>query len=183
MIPSSIRPYHAALAVKLAMPYMKENAQILDPFCGVGTMLMEREMAVRAKSMYGLDIQEEAVMKARKNLKAAEDPKNAFSRRFMVNYINRDFFTFKHEYLFDEIITNMPFQIGRKTAQEIKELYGAFFPAARAHLKQDGVIVMYTHDAEYVKKLSVSNGFAVVKSFEISMKEGTYVYILKRINI
>lgn len=183
VIPSSIRPYHAALAVKLAMPYMKENAQVLDPFCGVGTMLMERGMAVRTKTMYGLDIQEEAVIKARKNLKAAEDAQNALHRHFMVNYINRDFFTFKHEYLFDEIITNMPFQIGRKTAQEIKEIYASFFPAARAVLKQDGVIVMYSHDAEYVKKLSVSNGFAVVKSFEISMKEGTYVYILKRINI
>lgn len=180
VVPSSIRPYQAALAVKLAEGYMKENAQVLDPFCGVGTMLMERGMAGRTKTMYGLDIQEEAVIKARKNLKAAE---NGPYKSFMVNYINRDFFTFKHEYLFDEIITNMPFQIGRKTAQEIREIYSSFFPAARAVLKQDGIVIMYSHDAEYVKRMSAANGFAVVKAFEISMKEGTYVFILRRINI
>lgn len=183
VIPSSIRPYHAALAVKLAEAYMKENAQVLDPFCGVGTMLMERGMAGRTKSMYGLDIQEEAVIKARKNLKAAEGAQNAFHRSFMINYINRDFFTFKHEYLFDEIITNMPFQIGRKTAQEIRDIYASFFPAARKVLKENGIIIMYSHDAEYVKRLSVPNGFSVVKSFEVSKREGTYVYILRRINI
>lgn len=180
VVPSSIRPYQAALAVKLAEAYRKENAQVLDPFCGVGTMLMERGMAGRTKSMYGLDIQEEAVIKARKNLKAAE---STLQKSFMVNYINRDFFTFKHEYLFDEIITNMPFQIGRKTAQEIRDIYTSFFPAARAVLKPDGIIMMYSHDAEYVKRLSVPNGFEIVKAFEISMKEGTYVYILRRINI
>ena len=30
------------MIVALAEPYLKENAQILDPFCGVGTMLIER---------------------------------------------------------------------------------------------------------------------------------------------
>lgn len=133
--------------------------------------------------MYGLDIQEEAVIKARKNLKAAEGAQHAFHRSFMINYINRDFFTFKHEYLFDEIITNMPFQIGRKTAQEIRDIYASFFPAARKVLKEDGIIIMYSHDAEYVKRLSVPNGFSVVKSFEVSKREGTYVYVLRRINI
>ena len=39
---SSIQPVNAALAMKLAQKYLKEGAQVLDPFCGVGTMLIER---------------------------------------------------------------------------------------------------------------------------------------------
>ena len=35
---------------------LKENAQILDPFCGVGTMLIERDIRVPAREKYGIDI-------------------------------------------------------------------------------------------------------------------------------
>ena len=59
VIPTSIRPVNAALTAALAREYMKEDAQVLDPFCGVGTMLIERHKAVRANTSYGIDILEE----------------------------------------------------------------------------------------------------------------------------
>jgi len=42
-IAASIHPSAAALMMELASPYLKEDAQIMDPFCGVGTMLIERD--------------------------------------------------------------------------------------------------------------------------------------------
>lgn len=171
VMPTSIKAVNAALTAELAKGYMKEDAQVLDPFCGVGTMLIERHKAIKANTMYGLDIQEEAILKARSNTEAAKQ---------IVHYVNRDFFDFKHEYLFDEIITDMPFRIGRKTKDEIYELYVKFFQTAGSFLKEDGLMVLYSHDEDYVKQLAPHNGFCIVKTYEISMKEGTYVFVLNR---
>ena len=80
VISMSIRPVNAALTVALAKEYMKKDAQVLDPFCGVGTMLIERHKAVPANTSYGLDILEEAVDKAKINTEAAHQ---------VIHYINR----------------------------------------------------------------------------------------------
>lgn len=170
VMPTSIRPVNASLTAALAREYMRPDAQVLDPFCGVGTMLVERHKAVKANTMYGIDVQEEAVLKARKNTEAAGQ---------IIHYINRDFFSFQHEYLFDEVITNMPFQIGRITQDEIYELYRRFFSAIPQHLKGQGRMILYSHDRDYVKKLSSRHGFDLLEEFEISRKEGTYVFVLE----
>ncbi|MDO5520011.1 MAG: methyltransferase [bacterium] len=170
VLATSIRPTNAALTVELAKPYMKEDAQVLDPFCGVGTMLIERHKAVKANTTYGIDIYGDAIDKARVNTEAA---------RQIIHYINRDFFDFKHEYLFDEIITNMPFAIGRKTQEEIEEVYLSFFKKAPEHLKEDATIILYSHDKDLVRRFAPRYGFKVVEEFLISKREGTYVFVIK----
>ncbi len=170
VLPTSIRPTNAALTVELAKPYMKENAQVLDPFCGVGTMLIERHKAVNAKTTYGIDCYGEAIEKAKVNTEAA---------RQIIHYINRDFFDFKHDYLFDEIITNMPFAIGRKTEDEITSLYLNFFKKAKEHLKEDGTIILYTHNQELVRRFAPKYGFKIKEDFGIYKREGTHVCILQ----
>lgn len=172
VIPTSIKAVNAALTVKLAEHYMKEDAQVLDPFCGVGTMLIERHKAVKANTMYGIDIQEDAISKARENTEAAGQ---------IVHYINRDFFDFRHGYLFDEIITDMPFKIGRKTEEEIDDLYKKFFASAGSVLKDDAVMILYSHNAGHVRKLAPANGYMIAEMFEVSFKEGTYVFVLERV--
>lgn len=170
VIPASIRPGNAALCVALAKDYMKEGAQVLDPFCGVGTMLIERHKAVRAGTMYGLDIQEDAVLKARKNTEAAG---------LIIHYINRDFFRFEHEYPFDEVITDMPFQLGRISQDEVEALYARFFSTVPSCLRSGAVMILYSHDRELVKSFAPKHRFTVDEEFEISKKEGTYVFVLK----
>ena len=66
-IAASMHPSLAALIMELAAPYLKENAQIIDPFCGVGTMLIERDIRVPAREKYGTDIFGEAIDGAREN--------------------------------------------------------------------------------------------------------------------
>ncbi len=170
VIPTSIKPVNAALTVTLAKEFMKEDAQVLDPFCGVGTMIIERHKAVRANTTYGIDIQEEAILKARSNTEAA---------RQIIHYINRDFFRFEHEYLFDEIITNMPFKIGRITEDEVYEIYENFFSTISKHLKQDAVLILYSHNKEFVTHLASKNRFKVIREYEISKREETSVFVLK----
>ena len=170
-LPTSIKPVNAALAVELAKPYMKEEAQVLDPFCGVGTMLIERYKAVKANTTYGIDYFGEAIEKAKCNTEAAHQ---------IIHYIQRDFFDFTHEYLFDEIITQLPWAIGRTTETEIRELYVHFFKKAKLHLTEEGVLILYTHNKELVESIGKREGYVIIKKFEINAKEGTYVYVLGR---
>lgn len=153
-IAASIHPSTAALIMELSKDYLKEDAQIMDPFCGVGTMLIERNKKVPAREMYGTDIYGEAIAFARENTEAAG---------MRVNYIHRDFMDFKHEYLFNEIVTNMPLR-GMKTKQEMDVFYGAFFEKAKKHLTKDAVIIMYTNEIGFVKKqLRLHKEFALLQ--------------------
>lgn len=170
VIASSIKPVNAALVMELSKDYLKEQANVLDPFCGVGTMLIERHKKVKANSMYGVDILEEAIEAARTNTKEAHQ---------IAHYINRDFFDFSHDYLFDEVITNMPFQLGRVTKDDIENLYAKFFVKVKEHLKQNGIMILYSHDKELVISLSKKHGFKIKENFEISKKEGTNVLVLE----
>lgn len=169
-ISSSIQPVNAALIAALSKEYLEENARILDPFCGVGTMLIERNHLVCTNAMYGLDIYGEALVKAKENTEAA---------KVIVYYINRDFFDFTHEYLFDEIITDMPRALGHKDEEEIYELYRKFFKKAPSVLKKGAVLILYSHNREYVKKMMDPGIYRLEKEYEISRKEGAYLYIIR----
>ena len=93
-------------------------------------MLIERNKAVKAKEMYGLDIFGEAIEKARINAQQAG---------CRIQFINRDFFTFEHAYLFDEIISDLPQVTQAKPKQEIHELYLEFSEGAAAFEEKCGV--------------------------------------------
>ncbi len=170
-VAASIRPEQAALIARLAQPYMKEQAQILDPFCGVGTMLIERDRVCPARMMYGIDIFGEAISKARDNTRLANRE---------VYYINRNFFDFSHEYLFDEIITNMPDR-GKKTKEEHDQFYGSFFTKAAELLKEHGKIFLYSNEKNYVKKqLRLHKEFTLLQEYGMDDKENYHLFLIDK---
>lgn len=170
-IAMSIHPATAAMMMRLAKPYLKENAQILDPCCGVGTMLIERDICIPAREMYGVDIFSDAIDGARENASLAGEK---------IHFIHRDFLDFKHDYLFDEIITNMPVK-GRKTKEEMDAFYGAFFKKASSLLTDDGKIIMYTNETGFVKKhLRLQTNYRLVQEFCIRKKEQFFLYIIEK---
>ena len=133
VLPTSMHPSQAALIVSLAKPYLKETAQIMDPFCGVGTLLIERAHLVPAREIYATDTYGDAITMGRENA--------AFAKT-RINFIHRDFFDFKHDYKFDELITDMPVR-NRQTKAEMELFYERFFDKAAEHLVSGGIIVMY----------------------------------------
>ena len=170
-VAASISPVNAALTVRLASPWMKDNAQVLDPFCGVGTMLLERNHAVPAAHMYGVDIFGEAIEKARKNTERDGS---------IVHYINRDFFEFTHDYLFDEIITDMPRASREGGVQELALLYRRFAGKALCHLKDGAVVILYTMDPDLAEREILTQvEYQKLASFLINEKNGTSVYVLQ----
>ena len=168
-IAASMHPSLAALIMELAAPYLKENAQIIDPFCGVGTMLIERDIRVPAREKYGTDIFGEAIDGARENAALAGE---------QINFIHRDFFDFRHDYLFDEIVTNMPVR-GKMTREQLDRLYEKFFRKALTILEKEAVIVMYTGEIGFVKKqLRLHREFSLLEEYCMQSKTGCYLFII-----
>ncbi len=169
-VAASIAPANAALVVYLCRTWLREGAQVLDPFCGVGTMLIERDRAVKAGTMYGIDLFGEAIDKARRNTQRAG---------CRVNYINRDFFTFRHSYPFDEVITDMPTAAGDGTKQAQRQLYHQFFDAVRDLLKDEAVLILYTPAPNYVvESVRAYEEYHTEKTFLINEKNGTTVFVI-----
>ena len=168
-----LKPVIAACAIEFAKPFLKERPQVLDPFCGVGTLLSERAAAGPVKNIYGTDTFGPAIDKARKNLANAG---------LKGNFINRDFYDFRHEYLFDEIITELPYlkaDASPKEKSELKIKYRHFLEKASTHLAKDGVIVVLVKKCEYFDTFIERFGYETVAQCELSNGETEYVLKVK----
>lgn len=169
-VAASIQPYMAALIMEVAEPYLMADAQIMDPFCGVGTMLIERDIKVPAREIYATDTFGEAIEKGRANAKLAGEK---------INFIHRDYFDFKHDYKFDEIVTNMPTR-GKKSKEEMDEFYNAFYKKSEEILAKDAIVVMYTNEIALARKnLRVNKNYELVLETCMQAKTEYYVMILR----
>lgn len=134
-------------------------------------MLLERNRVCPARVMYGIDIFGKAINGARENTKLAGQN---------VYYINRDFFEFTHEYLFDEIITNMPDR-GKKSREEQDSFYGRFFEKAAEVLGEKGRIIMYSNEKNFVKKqLRIRKDFVMLQEYGMDEKEIYYLFMIEK---
>ena len=94
-----------------------------------------------------------------------------------INFIHRDFFDFKHDYLFDEIVTNMPVR-GKMTREQLDRLYEKFFRKALTILEKEAVIVMYTGEIGFVKKqLRLHREFSLLEEYCMQIGQDKKVHI------
>ena len=171
VLPTSIAPANAALFMELARPYLKKDARVLDPFCGTGTMLIERARLMPCNTMYGIDILEEAIHKARINTEIANIP---------IHYINRNYFDFKHEYHFDEIVTNLPGAGRSKDMESVGVLYDRFLQKSEKVLENNGILTVYTTEPEVLKaQLRRYSEYTIEKEAVINDRENSRLLILK----
>ena len=176
----------AALTVELARPYLREGVQVLDPFCGVGTLLIERSFVPGADPLYGVDRFAEAVEKARGNTASAQalrektapakDRPEDLPARENFYYINRDFFDFTHDYRFDELITELP----RLRKEESGAFAERFMEKAGELLKEDALMVVLTDDPAGLKAAAEKDGhFRTEREEILNERAGSTCLILK----
>lgn len=168
---TSLKPANAALLVSLAKEYMVENAQVLDPFVAGGELLIERQMQVKANTSYGLDTREDAIACAKTNASNAGQ---------IIHFINKDFAHFTHQYRFDEIFTQMPFRLGFKTQEMVDSDYRRFFEHVEDVMKENGTLILFSHDLPLLKKYSIMAEWNVIREIPIGYKEKTYLCILRK---
>ena len=170
-VAASIKPVTAAGFLKLCESRLKPEARVLDPFCGVGTMLYERNILSPVKIAFGVDTFGEAIDKARKNGSEAETP---------IYFIHRDFFDFRHDSLFDEIVTDMPFSMKEDDAQKIDTIYYRFFGKAKEHLVPHAYLFLLSRNPELVRKYAQA-GYQIVETYPLYEKTGLTGFVIERL--
>lgn len=170
-LPSSIQPYLAALIMEIIQDYTKGRGQVLDPFCGVGTMLMERNYKEHAHSLYGVDIYGQAVCWANEHARQA---------RMDIHYIQKDMADFTHDYLFDLIITNLPAATSRMEEERVAEIYNTFLLKCTEWLQKDGIVVVYTQSPTLLEEaIQHQSCLKVITQTEMYKNGKSKLYIMK----
>ncbi len=143
---ASMQPSTAAAVLRHARDYLHDNARVLDPCCGSGTFLFERERYTQkpVAGLTGVDIAHAAIEIARNNAAAAES-----RAKFIVNDCLR--FTANRPY--DEVIANLPFgnRVGDHSTN-IK-LYAGILDRLGEWLVPGGTAVLYTMEFTLLKRL------------------------------
>jgi len=171
-IPASINPATAASVMQICKPYMKANADVLDPFCGSATMLIERGIIKPVKSLAGVDISEIAIDAARSNCKASGQK---------VSLIRSDFMNFSIT-KFDEVISNMPVKNRVADFESDVRLYNLFVKKLGMILNSGGVAFLYTQEKKLLRDEINRNDLLEIVKEEIFDSGGIYptLFIVKR---
>lgn len=162
VLPTSLHPVRAAEMIALVKDYLTEYGIVLDPMCGNGTLLIERSKAVRARSMYGVDIYGEAILAGRRNAEEAGA---------QIYFINRDFGDFRHEYRFDEILTQFPVRTEKTDEEALSRLYQTFVRRIPDWMKEGGTVIALCSEPGMMKREAARAGYLQeAASFQLSEK-------------
>ena len=172
-LPASINPTTASILMQEIKGYLREDAEVMDAFCGTSTMLIERSFAKKYKSLTGIDISEEAVEYSKIN--ANNVPlKIELVCENIIKYQGPEF---------DEIISNMPFG-NRVSNHELNiTLYKRFISKLDSMLKSKGMAFLLTSEIGLMKKLvSENKNLKLVKN--IYVESGglkPHLFIIKKV--
>ncbi|GCD08875.1 HEAT repeat domain-containing protein [Clostridium tagluense] len=171
-IATSINPVTAAIVVKSIEKWLKPSARVIDPFCGTGTMLIERAKLAVVESLTGVDIYRTAISAATVNSKLAN---------VNIDLIDEDILDFSTTYLFDELITNMPFDNKSATHNKYAELYSEFAKKIPSLVVSGGMAFVYTIEKQLFREVLVDNEELELLQ-EIKIESGRltpHIFVLK----
>jgi tRNA G46 methylase TrmB len=141
-ISASINPVTAASIMRLCEPYMSKDADVLDPFCGSGTMLIERAYLKPAKSLVGVDISGHAIKAACTNRRASG---------LRIALIHGDILGYGAAQ-YDEVIANMPFGIRVSGHTSNLKLYAGFADKLLELLRDGGYAFLLTQEKKLLRE-------------------------------
>ena len=171
VLPTSMHPVRAAEMISLVREYLTEYGIVLDPMCGGGTLLIERSKEVKARSMYGVDIYGDAVEAGRRNAAAADVP---------IFFINRDFGDFRHEYPFDEILTQFPARTEKTDEEALKRLYSSFVRRISDWMKEGGTVIALCTEPSMLKRAAAKAGYLQeIACYRVSEKSGEQILVYR----
>lgn len=172
-LPASIHPATAAALLRFAGDLLKPGARVLDPCCGSGTLLFEREMLLLASTLTGVDIAHHAIDISRENAKRFDS-----RARFIVN----DCLRFEANRAYDEVIANLPFgnRVGSHRSNET--LYAGIVKKLPTWLVPGGVALLYTMEHHLLERLLKESAQLVLIKKARAEAGGLhpYVFLIRR---
>ena len=149
-------PYSLNPAVAYAMNQLvglDENDRVLDPCCGTGTILIERQL-LKPAECFGVDINPKNLECAKQNIAAAN---------VQITLKHGDIMDQKFpDQTFTKIISNLPFGIHSGSREKNKQLYRFLADQAINWLAPDGKAIFLTN-----AKSLLRNSFAFNESWQL----------------
>ena len=138
-VPAGLNP---ALAYVMCMiAELESKDEILDPFCGGGTIPITAKLYFDVKKVIAADISGKAVEITRKNFETAEiNKKDYFILQKGIKHLKLKVGSV------DKIITNLPFGIRAGVHSQNELTYKFFAEQAKRYLKSDGMLVILTQE-------------------------------------
>ncbi|MEM2940428.1 MAG: THUMP domain-containing protein [Thermoproteota archaeon] len=159
------RPFNHPATIKAPLAYgmlriaeIKEGENLLDPFCGGGTILIEAAQTWDGRiKIFGSDINKRFLEGAKRNAKAAGVEKHI---SFMIADARRleEFYGSN----MDKIVTNPPYGVRTGRERNLKETYFEFLNSVSKTIELDGRIVVIT-----LKATAFRNIILKTKKFKV----------------
>jgi SAM-dependent methyltransferase len=163
---TSMQPVKAAVMVSLLDEYLESYSRVVDLFAGNGTLLMERDEALRTKVMFAVDTSEESVKAGRENSKA---------KGRTVNFVHRSAFTFESEEPFDEIISELP-DLYEKSSTDRREFFEKLGAETKKILRRGGKAFYLTSEENEIKAMiRKTDGIDFLNEMQFDEKRSIFV--------
>ena len=168
---TSLHPVRAAEMVALVRNHTTSASRILDPFCGTGTLLIERMIGDSGCHGFGVDLFGDAIKLAGENAQAAN---------LKIDLVTRDFADFEATKPFDEIITELPQLSERMTKEKLEKLYHDFIRKCWKWLVPGGLVsVLASEPAFLMKELKEDYRIRILDVVDVSGKGGRKIIIFR----
>jgi 23S rRNA G2445 N2-methylase RlmL len=148
-LPGSLRPSVAAALGWLSRP--SPDDIVLDPFCGTGTVLIERAHLGRYRSLIGCDREARALAAARENVGRRYQPLELHPwDAIAIPLPDRSV---------SKIITNLPWGLRHGSHEENRRIYPRVFAELRRVVQPGGRIVVLTGETRLMSSPAVRQQF------------------------
>jgi tRNA (guanine6-N2)-methyltransferase len=169
--PASLRASSAAALAWLSEP--RDDDVVLDPFCGAGTILIERAHLGRYAMLLGSDRDAAALAAARVNVGARYKP---------IQLENWDAGALPlGDASVNKIVTNLPWGLRYGSHGENRKLYPIWMREFARVLKPGGMMVMLTAEWRLMRELERTRKFAPSKIIRVSvLGKSAAIYVCRK---
>lgn len=168
---TSMQPVKAAIMNALISDYLSSYARVIDLFAGNGSLLLERDEALRTKAMFACDTNEAAVEAGRKNSEL---------KGRTVNYVHRSAFTFDTQEPFDEIISELP-DLFEKADSDRTEFFEKLAKTTVSVLRSGGRAFYLTAEGNEMKAMVRKDGrIGFLKEIPFDDKRSIFILEVKK---
>jgi tRNA (guanine6-N2)-methyltransferase len=168
-MPGSLRPSVAAALAVLSQPAQQDV--VLDPFCGAGTVLIERAHVGRYAMLIGCDCDAKAVSAARENIGPRYKPLQLHQWDAVALPLP--------DHSVSKIVTNLPWGFRHGSHEENRRLYPLVLQEFTRLLVPGGKIVILTAEGRLMSDLVMRGALRPEKVLRVSiLGASASVYVL-----
>jgi len=157
--PASLRPSVAAALALLSEP--SDTDVVLDPFCGAGTVLIERAYLGRYRNLIGSDRDADAIEAARANVGARYKPIELHSWDAAALPLG--------DATVSKVVANLPWGVRSGTPAENRKRYARWLDEMYRVLAPNGKMVLLTAETRLMHELRVRGAIAPERVLHVTV--------------